>query len=122
MKGPAPLPVRALETAAISRRSSSLLLLYRFHRRFRVDEAVAIELAVAAPDQVEELATERGAAFEVAEEARSAPDERARGNQHAAAEQVRGVAARGTTRARDVRFIAIDAERQQIAAPEPTWQ
>src|SRR6185295_17003322 len=90
------------------------LLLHRFHRRFRVDEAVAVELAVSAAEQVVELAAEREATFELAEEFRAARSVLARGNQDAAAEQVGGVASRGAAGTRDVRFIAIDAERKQV--------
>src|SRR5688572_23900198 len=101
----------------INRSSYSLLLQYRLHRRFSVDEAVAVELAVAAPNDVEELPTEREA-IEVAEEARAAREEPARGDQHAAAEQVGGIAACGAAGAGNVRLIAIDAERQQVSAAE----
>src|SRR5688572_28395322 len=112
MKRPAPLPVRAFRLLEVSRRSSSMpaALLHQSHRRLRVDETVAVELAVAAPEDVDELALERDAAFEVAEEYGTALDDPARGDQHAAAEQVRGVASGSAIRACDIRFVAIDAE------------
>ena len=61
-----------------------VLLRGRLHRRLGIDEAEAVELAVALAYQVEEPALELPAAREAAEEARSAEREIARRNQHAA--------------------------------------
>src|SRR6185503_13895929 len=59
-------------------RTPSVRLLYRLHRRFRIDESEPVELAVAVPDDVEEFTAEREAAFERAEESRATRDELAR--------------------------------------------
>src|SRR5690349_9292637 len=119
MKGPAPLPARALPMTSTF---SVPLLLHRLHGRFRIDEAVAVELAVAISDQVVELTAEPIATFELAEEPRAARHEPARRNQHATAEEVGRVATRGAAGPEHVRLIAIDAERQRIAAAERSRQ
>src|SRR5436190_4665594 len=97
-------------TINVRARSVVVLVMYCFHRCLRIDEAVPVELAIAVHEQVEELAAEWVATFEFTEEARAARDDLAGGDQHAAAEQIRGVASRSAARTRDIRFIAIDAE------------
>src|SRR5262245_46044118 len=113
---------RTVASAGPRHNCRSLPLLDHAHRYFRIDEAVAVELAVAAPDQVLELATERMATLERAEEPGAAREERARGNQHAAAEQVGRVASRGAVGPELIRFIPIDSEGKQIAARERSGQ
>src|SRR5689334_7878521 len=95
-----------------------LPFLHGIHRCFRIDEAIAIELAVAFADQVEELTAERHAAIEGAEEARAARDQLSGRNRHTAAEQVGRVATSRRAGTRRVAFITIHTERQQVAAAE----
>src|SRR5215510_5607571 len=83
---------------------------------FRVDEAEAIEPAVAATDQVEELAAERRASLIRAKESGSPWREGAGGDQHATSQQIGGVAAGCRRGTRGIGFVAIHAEGQKIAA------